>query len=162
MDAALQIDSQLVRELSPSLVAFAQRVVHRREDAEDLVQEMWMSALASSASFEGRSSARTWLQSILRRRIADRFRRARPTAAFDEELYADDGNQVAERVETRQLAELALQMLPELGALERQALALCTLDDVDRDAACEQLGITRGHLRVLIHRARKKLLSLAA
>jgi RNA polymerase sigma-70 factor, ECF subfamily len=157
----LQIDGQLVRELSPVLVAFAQRSVHRREDAEDLVQEMWVSALSSSASFEGRSSARTWLNAILRRRIADSFRRLRPSMPYEDEQHAQDED-TAERIESRELAELALRMIPELSELERQVLALCAFDDEDRDQACEQLGITRGHLRVVLHRARKRLLELAA
>jgi RNA polymerase sigma-70 factor, ECF subfamily len=161
MEALLQIDGQLVRELSPMLVAMAQRSVHRREDAEDLVQEMWVSALTSSANFEGRSSARTWLHAILRRRIADRFRRVRPSTEFEDELHARDED-TAERIESRELAALALRMVPELSELERQVLALCAFEDLDRDQACEQLGITRGHLRVVLHRARKRLLELAA
>ncbi|MET0284770.1 MAG: sigma-70 family RNA polymerase sigma factor [Polyangiales bacterium] len=161
MEALLRIDGRLVRELSPKFVALAQRAVHRREDAEDLVQEMWISALTSADHFEGRSSPRTWLHAILRRRIADNFRRMRPVLPYDEELHPQDDDG-AERVESRQLAELALSMLSELGEMERQVLELCALDDVDRDQACEQLGITRGHLRVVLHRARKKLLDLAA
>ncbi len=161
MEALLQIDGRLVRELSPALVALAQRSVGRREDAEDLVQEMWVSALTSASHFEGRSSARTWLHAILRRRIADNFRRRRPIAEYDDEAHPHEDDAAA-HAESRELAQLALRMLPELGELERQALVVCALDDIDRDEAADQLGITRGHLRVLLHRARKKLTDLAA
>jgi RNA polymerase sigma-70 factor (ECF subfamily) len=161
METALQIDGKLVQEHGPALLAMAQRVVHRREDAEDVVQEMWLSAMSSSASFEGRSSLRTWLHAILRHRIADSRRRQRPITPFHDEEHVGNEVDVATHAETRQLAELALQLMPELGELERRALELCTLDDIDRDLACERLGITRGHLRVLIHRARKKLVSLS-
>ncbi|HEX5659703.1 MAG TPA: sigma-70 family RNA polymerase sigma factor [Polyangiales bacterium] len=161
MEALLQIDGQLVRELSPMLVATAQRAVHRREDAEDMVQEMWLSALTSAGKFEGRSSARTWLHAILRRRIADSFRRVRPSTPFEDEQHVPDEDS-EEQLQSRELAALALRMVPELGELERQALALCALDDLDRDQACAQLGITRGHLRVVLHRARKRLVELAA
>ena len=88
--AAPIITSSTIQELSPGLFAFAYRAVRQREEAEDLVQDTWMSALRTVPSFEGRSSLRTWLVSILRRRIADRFRRARPIEPLEEERHAGE------------------------------------------------------------------------
>jgi RNA polymerase sigma-70 factor (ECF subfamily) len=118
---------------------------------------MWISALHSSPTFEGRSSLRTWLTAILRRRIADRYRRARPIMPFEEELFASEGEDVAQRLSTLELAAQVVRMMPELTELERTALSLYALDDLEREEACERLGVTRGHLRVLLHRARRKL-----
>jgi RNA polymerase sigma factor (sigma-70 family) len=93
----------------------------------------------------------------LRRRIADRFRRARPAMPFEEELFESDLESVTDRLSTLELAAHAMRLMPELTELERTALSLYALDDLDREEACERLGITRGHLRVLLHRARRKL-----
>jgi len=54
--------------------------------AEDVVQETFLAALESRASFDGRSSFRTWLTSILRHKIADRLRKAGPEVDADVEL----------------------------------------------------------------------------
>ena len=47
--------------------------------------------------------------------------------------------------------------MSELTELERQAVTLCDVQDLDRDEASERMGVTRGHLRVLLHRGRHKL-----
>jgi RNA polymerase sigma-70 factor (ECF subfamily) len=108
-------------------------------------------------SFEGRSSLRTWLVSILRRRIADRFRRDRPTEVLEEERFAIGSTSVESQLDTYEAARIANHAMDGLTDLERQAVTLCDVDDLDRDEASEAMGVTRGHLRVLLHRGRHKL-----
>jgi RNA polymerase sigma-70 factor (ECF subfamily) len=153
------ITSATIQELSPGLFAFAYRAVRQREEAEDLVQDTWISALRTAGSFEGRSSLRTWLVSILRRRIADRFRRSRPAESFEEDkLAAAYGSTPAEeRLGDYEAATIAAKAMDELTELERTAVTLCDVQDFDRDEASERMGVTRGHLRVLLHRGRHKL-----
>jgi RNA polymerase sigma-70 factor (ECF subfamily) len=155
--AAPLITSSTIQELSPGLFAFAYRAVRQREEAEDLVQDTWMSALRTVPSFEGRSSLRTWLVSILRRRIADRFRRARPVEALEEERQAADWVAPEEQIDAFEAASIATRAMNELTELERHAITLCDVQDMDRDEASERMGVTRGHLRVLLHRGRHKL-----
>jgi RNA polymerase sigma-70 factor, ECF subfamily len=155
--AAAVITPSTIQELSPGLFAFAYRAVRQREEAEDLVQDTWISALRTVPSFEGRSSLRTWLVSILRRRIADRYRRERASEELQEERFAIDGSAPEQRLGDHEAASLATAAMAELTELERQAVLLCDVQDMDRDEASEKLGVTRGHLRVLLHRGRHKL-----
>ena len=155
--AAPIITSSTIQELSPGLFAFAYRAVRQREEAEDLVQDTWMSALRTVPSFEGRSSLRTWLVSILRRRIADRFRRSRPVEPLEEERHAGEPVAHEERLDAFEAATLATRAMEELTELERRAVTLCDVQDLDRDEASHVMGVTRGHLRVLLHRGRHKL-----
>lgn len=154
--AATLITPSAIRDLSPGLFAFAFRVVRQREEAEDLVQDTWSSALRSAPSFEGRSSLRTWVISILRRRIADRYRRAHPCELFEEEEYSYDDS-AADQLDARIAASIATRAMNQLTDLEREAVTLCDVQDYDRDEASELLKVTRGHLRVLLHRGRAKL-----
>jgi RNA polymerase sigma-70 factor (ECF subfamily) len=155
--AAAVITPSTIQELSPGLFAFAYRAVRQREEAEDLVQDTWISALRTVPSFEGRSSLRTWLVSILRRRIADRFRRERGSEVLEEERFAFDGSPAEQRLGDLEAASIATSAMAELTELERRAVLLCDVQDLDRDEASEALGVTRGHLRVLLHRGRHKL-----
>jgi RNA polymerase sigma-70 factor (ECF subfamily) len=155
--AAPLITSNTIQELSPGLFAFAYRAVRQREEAEDLVQDTWMSALRTVPSFEGRSSLRTWLVSILRRRIADRFRRARPIEPLEEERHAAEPAAPENRLDAYEAATIAAQAMSDLTDLERRAVTLCDVQDLDRDEASQAMGVTRGHLRVLLHRGRHKL-----
>jgi RNA polymerase sigma-70 factor (ECF subfamily) len=155
--AAPVITSSTIQELSPGLFAFAYRAVRQREEAEDLVQDTWMSALRTVPSFEGRSSLRTWLVSILRRRIADRFRRARPIEPLEEERHAAEPAAPENRLDAYEAATIAAHAMSDLTDLERRAVTLCDVQDLDRDEASQAMGVTRGHLRVLLHRGRHKL-----
>lgn len=155
--AAPVINSATIQELSPGLFAFAYRAVRQREEAEDLVQDTWISALRTVPSFEGRSSLRTWLVSILRRRIADRFRRERPAEQLEEERIAWEQVAPEDRMDAYEAANIASRAMTELSELERSAVTLCDVQDMDRDEASARMGVTRGHLRVLLHRGRHKL-----
>ena len=155
--AAAVITPSTIQELSPGLFAFAYRAVRQREEAEDLVQDTWISALRTVPSFEGRSSLRTWLVSILRRRIADRYRRQRPSELLEEEKHAFDAIATEERLGALEAASIATLAMSQLTELERRAVTLCDVQDLDRDEASDAMGVTRGHLRVLLHRGRHKL-----
>lgn len=161
----LTIDSSTIRAHSPALLAFALRAVRQREQAEDLVQETWASAIRSAHAFEGRSSARTWLTRILACRIADYYRKWRAEEEFDDVSTSEsrsssarfDGEAPEAWLGARELADVATRSLAALGELERQAVLLCDVQELERDQAAGRLGITRGHLRVLLFRGRQKL-----
>ncbi|MET0340260.1 MAG: sigma-70 family RNA polymerase sigma factor [Polyangiales bacterium] len=149
--------TETVTDLSQSLLHFALRSVPRREDAEDLVQETWCSALRSAASFEGRASLKSWLTSILRRRIADRYRRERLTFGLDEDALPSPDASPGEQQAWDEAVALVSGGFTQLAALEQRALVLCEVEGRSRDEVAGLLGITRVHLRVLLHRARTKL-----
>jgi RNA polymerase sigma-70 factor, ECF subfamily len=151
------ISSQTIATLSPTLLSFALRGVRRREDAEDLVQETWISALRSAPTFDGRSSLRTWLTSILRRRMADLYRRERRVFSFDEDDHESPWLPHAEQFDREQAVALAARAMAELTSLEQTAVTLCDVQDLDRDEAASRMQIERGYLRVLLHRGRSKL-----
>ena len=49
--------------------------VNDTEKAEDLVQETFLSALKAKENFQGKSTERTWLISILKRKVIDTYRK---------------------------------------------------------------------------------------
>ncbi|HKK02115.1 MAG TPA: sigma-70 family RNA polymerase sigma factor, partial [Desulfuromonadales bacterium] len=71
------------------LYRFAMSRVGDVQLAEDLVQETFLAALKTSSSFAGRSSERTWLVSILKRKIIDHYRQSWRMVDFPEEGNAD-------------------------------------------------------------------------
>ena len=71
-----------------ALFRFALARVNTREIAEDLVQEVFISAVQAKERFEGKSSEKTWLFSILKHKIIDHFRRNKSFVLFQD--YAED------------------------------------------------------------------------
>jgi RNA polymerase sigma-70 factor, ECF subfamily len=57
--------SRLVQQWSPSMLRVARSFVDSPQSAEDVVQDAWLGMLSGLAKFEGRSSLRTWVFTIL-------------------------------------------------------------------------------------------------
>src|SRR5215475_2072474 len=64
--------AQLVDEWSPAMLRIARSFVGSVQSAEDVVQDAWLGMLSGLASFEGRSSLRTWTFTILVNRARTR------------------------------------------------------------------------------------------
>jgi RNA polymerase sigma-70 factor (ECF subfamily) len=84
----------LVATCGPRLLGAAQRLGHPSQEAEDLVQEVFLALVRSVDRFEGRSQIFTWLYRVLLNRHADLVRRKtldrsrKPSPAT--EAYAPD------------------------------------------------------------------------
>ena len=66
---------QWVISYADYLYAYAIRRINDEELAKDLVQETFLAALEKAATFEGKSSERTWLTAILKNKIIDVYRK---------------------------------------------------------------------------------------
>lgn len=79
--------SQLVQRYQGRLLAFARSRIGRRSEAEDLVQDTFVSFLTNLRNFNPELSLETYLFTILRRRVIDQYRgRARRTCFLHETL----------------------------------------------------------------------------
>jgi RNA polymerase sigma-70 factor (ECF subfamily) len=162
---APELDEATIRHVEPVLIAFAVRAVRSHALAQDLVQETYLAALESRASFQGRSTLRTWMVGILMRKIVDHYRKHRREVLVEElpETHAPmriepPVSPSPERVlDDKSAMRVIEQTLPKLTELERMAVLACDVEQIDRDEACNALGVQPTHLRVLLHRARHKL-----
>ena len=151
--------------------------VKDRETAQDLIQETFFAGLKSMKNFKGEASERTWLISILKRKIIDHYRKinsnkgkaeVRMNFNFDgenegdwlEERVADPFDKTAE--DTLENTELGLAIhncISKLPSKQAQVFKMKTLLGYETETICNELGITASNLWVIIHRARTALAS---
>ncbi|WP_349615793.1 RNA polymerase sigma factor [Azotobacter salinestris] len=146
--------------------------------AADVAQETWIRAFAAITAFEGRSRLRTWLarialneaQVLLRRRrrelswdcwgedpgspLAGRFNAAGEWARPPVPWHHDTPEALLTGAELYACIRKHLHRLPD----DQQAvLTMRELAGLEFAEIAEALGLTEGHVRVLLHRARQRL-----
>jgi len=151
--------------------------VNNRDIAQDLVQDTFLAGLKSMKNFKGEASERTWLISILKRKIIDHYRKinskkgkaeVRMTYNSDtetegdwlEERVADPFDKTAE--DTLENTELGIAIHNCIGKLpekQSQVFKMKTLLNYETEAICNELDITASNLWVIIHRARTAMVA---
>ncbi len=146
----------MVADHGPAMYRLAYRLVGDRHEAEDLVQEAFRSAWKSRNLFHSEGGSRAWLASILRRRVADHWRRPRPPG-----LVADDQRLEIElppddpcRDELTDEMQHALDRLP---AELKDTLILVVVAELTHQEAAEMLGVPLGTVLSRVSRARNRL-----
>ncbi|HEY1187386.1 MAG TPA: sigma-70 family RNA polymerase sigma factor [Gemmata sp.] len=156
---------ELVRRTSRLVYARLYLETGRAEGVEDLVQETYLLAFRSLRRLNDPAGFRSWLLAIAHNVLIDTARRAarqKRTAPAAERLTHlervpsphPQPDEAAERAEVRQRVLVVLRALPEEYRL---ALTLRYLTGADYDRISEQLGLTNGSLRGLLHRGLKML-----
>ena len=143
------------------LYSVAYRMLGNATDAEDMLQDVFLSAHRKLDSFRGDSALGTWLYRLATNLCLDhlRSRAARTgqlTSALDDEpALADTGSRkLAERTVARMDLERALAQLPE-GC--RTAFVLHDIEGLEHREIAEVLGIAEGTSKSQVHKARLRL-----
>jgi RNA polymerase sigma-70 factor (ECF subfamily) len=170
----------LVDGLNCRLQALASTFTSSPSLAEDIVQETWLAVIRGLDGFEGRSTLRTWIFSILVRRartLAVReARRAEAPArngagggpvewdlgrgrvglweTAPEPWTLEDPADIYQSGEALEIVRAALGALPEA---QRQVVLLRDVEDVPARDICNILDLTETNMRVLLHRGRARI-----
>jgi RNA polymerase sigma-70 factor (ECF subfamily) len=167
--------ASLVQRWRAGLLRLAGAITGNAASAEDVVQETWASVLTSLVTFEGRSSLRTWVHRICAHLALARTRQDERAplldgpvvdpARFDEDGAWRDAplrwteetpEALAARAEMIERIERAIEML---SPRQRAVINLRDVQGFSSREACEILGVTEIHQRVLLHRARSHVRS---
>lgn len=143
----------------------ALRIVSRPEDAEDVVQEVWLAVFTHIKRFRAESSFQTWLHRIAYNRSLQLLRCKR-RSAIDCSDGEFDENRVPPVVLSRKsrtpedLAILGEQraalgvLMEQLADKYRRALYLWAMDSKSIDQVSREMRISYGAAKTRIHRAR--------
>lgn len=151
--------------------------VSDREIAQDLVQDTFLAGLKSMKNFKGEASERTWLISILKRKIIDHYRKinsnkgkaeVRINYSTDsesegdwlEERVADPFDKTAEdTLQNSELGDAIHNCLGKLPQKQADVFKMKTILGYETEVICNELNITASNLWVIIHRARTAMAS---
>lgn len=172
--ANIDIDPERwVSEYGDYLYSYAMSRIYSTELAEDLLQETFLSAIQAASKFKGNSNEKTWLVSILKRKIVDHFRAKSKIEeqTFDTESpFIQDrfmhGHWKNERVphewDTEQsdwandeefirILKQCIAFLPEKW---QAVFSLKHVEEISTSDICKELEISDSNLWVILHRTR--------
>jgi len=161
---------KLVEEQGDYLLSFAMSKLRDVELAKDLVQDTFLSAIVKIDTFENRSNIRTWLTSILNRKIIDHWRKAEtrytdPVSRFFDQddpkkhwILDSKYNAEMETIEDKIIYSDRNNELHEcIGGLPdkwKGIIASKYLDEKISDEICNDFEITPSNLWVIVHRSK--------
>lgn len=142
-------------------IGLAYRILGDLGDAEEVVQEVFLSAWRSGHTYDpARGTTHTWILSMVRNRCIDvlRARRRRPVQPLAEGVDPPDASDVVAEAASNVDAEAARQALNALPPEQKQAIELAYFGGLSHTEIATQLaapiGTVKGRIRLGLDRLR--------
>jgi RNA polymerase sigma-70 factor, ECF subfamily len=164
----------MVRQYGGRMLGTARRLLGNEQDANDAVQQAFISVFKSIAGFNGEAKLSTWLHRIVVNAALGqmRYRRRRPELPIDDLLprfdeegrWAGDAAQQSGASETltdgRETQEMVRRCIDRLPEVYRSVLVLRDIEELDTAEAAKMLAVTPNAAKIRLHRARQALKTL--
>lgn len=169
---------QAVIRYSPTMLATARAIVGAAH-AEDIVQDAWIAVHRQITGFEQRAALGTWLNRIVSNRaisfLRAHAREVQQNARSDEEPDANwfdtqgrwtapprswdaaSPDDLLSADALQACIDKHLQLMPDS---QRQVMVMRDMQEQSFDDICNDLGLTASNARVLLHRARLRLMKM--
>ena len=159
---------ELVNRYSTRVFTLANRVTKHKEDAEDVMQEVFVSVMRKITAFRGQSSFSSWIYRVTLNCALMRLRKRRQDKSISMEDMISQVLAVPNRVNTfnsegesfRRRSELRTALSAAIAELPKDYRPVFILRDVDGFSSLEvseMLGISVPAVKSRLHRARISL-----
>ena len=166
-DSRLEFEILVAREL-PRFRRMAMRWLRNREDAEDAVQDAFLSAFKHVSSFEGRARMSSWVMSIVINSARMHLRKAKRNAlplhpAVEDgsltvaDTLPDPGPNPEQICQRCEIHGIVAQSIRQLSPTQRMPLQLFGLGGLSLKEAADTLGVPLGTVKAQLARGRGRL-----
>ena len=148
----------LVGRYQSRLLAFCRHMLGSREDAEDVLQEVFAAAFNAMIADERPLNVRPWLYRIARNRSLNHLRRVQAIGVDSMDVHlSENGASAADKVHRREEFRLLVEDVQGLPETQRTALLLREIDALSYDQIAEAMETTIPSVKSLLVRARVSL-----
>lgn len=153
--------AELVARHGPRLFAFLLQTVRNRADTEDLCQTVWVAVHGHLHRYDADRPFRPWLFALAHRQAISAWRKTRPQEELRESDWVDVAHPAADACAREDAEALWAWIGSHLRAEQRDALWLMYREELAVKEIAQVLRCTSLRVRVMLHRARRKLLEHA-
>jgi len=163
-----------VKKYYSNMFSIATRYLGNREDVEDCLQESFLAAIKYIDTFEGKSTLKTWLTSIVINKslMKLRSRQKRDEISIEQFLptfdsdgfriepewnFSDSTDNLVQKKRNKEIVGNAIKKLPENY---KAVLLLRDIDGYSTSEVAEMLNLTESNVKSRLHRARSVLKKL--
>ena len=153
----------LVDELSPRLLAVTRSFAGDADEAEELLQQVWVRAYRKRTAYSGSGSLTAWLHTLCRNVCLDeRRKRRRPAEPDGQERWtaseaASSDAQPSLTAERAALSAAVRRAVLSLPDRQRDTVILRMLEGRTTRETARALGCAEGTVKAALHQALKKL-----
>ena len=157
--------SFLVDNYKNMVFSLAFKMTKSREEAEEVSQDTFIKAYKNLSKFKGDSKFSTWLYRIAYHTSLDAIKRNKKTTntidinevTFNQIKAVEH---ILEGIERKERAELMEVCLQKMADEERSIIWMFYYDELSLKEIIEVTGLQEANIKVKLHRARKKLLTI--
>ena len=144
------------------LLAFCRHMLGSREDAEDVLQEVFAAAFNAMLADERPLNVRPWLYRIARNRSLNHLRRTQAIGVDSMDVHlSEHGTTTADKVHKREEFRQLMEDVQGLPETQRTALLLREIDALSYEQIAEAMETTVPSIKSLLVRARVSLAEAA-
>ena len=152
----------LVARYQSRLLAFCRHMLSSREDAEDVLQEVFAAAFNAILADRREINVRPWLYRIARNRSLNHLRKAQAIGVDSMDVHlSEHGLTTADKVHKREEFRQLMADVGELPETQRTALLLREIDALSYEQIAEAMETTMPSVKSLLVRARVSLAEAA-
>ena len=159
---------EIYRASSGYVYAVAYRVTGRKEDAEEVTQDVFISVHRNLRSFAFKSAFTTWVYRIAMNTAINLYRKKSKERggnvpfddAIDPGIHPHEGEDAVRALEKKDTKKLVQSMLGSLSEDQRACVIMKDLEGLKYEEIAKALNINLNTVRSRLSRAREKLVSL--
>jgi RNA polymerase sigma-70 factor (ECF subfamily) len=159
----------LFQRYSVKVARQAMNLLGNEAEAEEVVQEVFLTLFEKAQTFRGEAALSTWLYRLTANAALSRLRlrRRRPEVAIDDYLprFQEDGHHLVrpvidwsqtleQRLATEEMCQFLRQAIAELPPLDQTVVVLSDLEELSNQEIGDVLGLTVPAVKARLHRAR--------
>ncbi len=160
--------AKLVNKYSDRIYNLALRILRRKEDAEDVLQETFLTVIEKLDKFDGRSSFFTWIYRIATNAALMRLRKKKVVfqelnddpdfqESIESRVFVDWSQDPSINVFDEEVKKKLDEAINKLSDIYRSVFVLRDIEGLSIKETSEILGITEENVKIRLRRARQFL-----
>lgn len=155
----------LIERYKVMVYSLAFKMLKNKEEAEEVSQDTFVKAFKNLKKFKGASKFSTWLYKIAYRSCLDRLKKIKENYKVDtiDEVTINrigETETILEGINRKERSQIIQQCLLKLPEEDRSLLWMFYFEEFSLKEIIEITGLSQVNLKVKLHRARKRLLSI--